>query len=95
VSIPWKHPTTRKKAVTEVQLHLSFYSSTPVTAKVTFQEDSKASVNFINILRAHFLYKMLAPKITKPNLSREKLQNLLSHKKQAHKKLIKLMPNKV
>jgi len=37
-----------------------------------------SAVNFINALRARFLYKILAPKITKPNITREKLLNLLS-----------------
>ncbi len=33
-------------------------------------------VNFINILCKCFLYEILAPKITKPNLTREKQLNL-------------------
>jgi len=32
-----------------------------------------SGVNFINVLRAHFSYEILAPKITKPNVTREKL----------------------
>ncbi len=51
-------------------------------------------VNFINILCAHFLYKILAPKITKPNVIREKLLNLLSYEKRARKMLMKLTPDR-
>jgi len=39
-----------------------------------------SSVNFTNVLHAHFSYKILAPKIPKPNIIREKLLNLLSYK---------------
>jgi len=37
-----------------------------------------------------FLYKFFAPKITKPNVIREKLQNLLLYKKRVCKMLMKL-----
>jgi len=47
-------------------------------------------VNFINILRAPFGPIFVCPKITKPNVTREKLLNLLSHKKCMHKMLMKL-----
>jgi len=50
----------------------------------------RQGVNFINILHAPFSYKILTPKITKPNLTREKLLNLLSYKKLARKMLMKL-----
>jgi len=36
------------------------------------------------------LYEILAPKITKPNITREKLLNLLLYKKHARKMLMKL-----
>jgi hypothetical protein len=49
-------------------------------------------VNFINILRAHFLYKILEPKITKPNATREKLPKRLTYKKGKHKMLMNLTP---
>jgi len=47
-------------------------------------------VNFINILCTHFSYKILAPKMTKPNGTREKLLNLLLYEKRTHKMLMKL-----
>ena len=40
-----------------------------------------AVVNFINILHAHFSYKILVPKISKPNITKEKLLNILLYKK--------------
>jgi len=52
-------------------------------------------VNFINVLCAHFLYKILAPEIIKPNVTREKLLKLLSYKKHAHKMLMKLTPGQL
>ncbi len=51
-----------------------------------------SAVNFINVLLAHFLYKILAPKITKPNITREKLPQRLMYKKGGHKMLLKLIP---
>jgi hypothetical protein len=50
------------------------------------------AVNFINILYVQFLYKILAPKITKPNVTREKLLNFLAYEKCVHKMLMKLTP---
>ncbi len=50
-----------------------------------------AAVNFINVLRACFSHKILAPKITKLKVIREKLLNLLSYKKRSRKMLMKLM----
>jgi len=51
----------------------------------------KLGVNFINILCAHFALIFRCQKITKPNVAREKLLNLLSYKKMgAGKMLIKL-----
>jgi hypothetical protein len=47
-------------------------------------------VNFINILFPRFLYKILAPKITKPNVTREKLPKRLAYEKCACKMLMKL-----
>jgi len=41
----------------------------------------------------HFLYKILVPKITKPNITREKLLNLISYKKCKRKMLVKLTPD--
>ncbi len=38
------------------------------------------------------LYEILAPKITKPNVIKEKLQNLLSYEERACKMLMKLTP---
>jgi len=46
-------------------------------------------VNFINVLGACFSYKILAPKITKPNVTREKLPKRLTYKKGARKTLMK------
>jgi len=37
-----------------------------------------------------FLYEIFGPKITKPNVTREKLLNSLSYKKRARKMLMKL-----
>ncbi len=54
-------------------------------------EGHPPTVNFINVLHAHFLFEILAPKITKPNVIREKLLNLLLHKKCARKMLMKLI----
>ncbi len=54
---------------------------------------SNSCVNFINILCSRFLYKILAPKITKlcfGFVTREKLLNLLSYKKFVSKMLMKL-----
>ncbi len=53
------------------------------------------SVNFINVLLACFLYKILAPKITKPNITREKLPKRLKYEKGARKMLMKLTPSVV
>jgi len=50
------------------------------------------AVIFINVLRAHFFVQNFAPKITKLNVIREKLQNLLSYEKRARKMLMKLTP---
>jgi hypothetical protein len=52
----------------------------------------RAGVNFINVLHTHFLYKTLEPKITKPNITKEKLLNLISYKKCARKMWMKLTP---
>ncbi len=51
-----------------------------------------AAANFINILWAHFLYEILTPDITKLNVIREKLKNLLLYKKCARKMLMKFTP---
>jgi len=54
------------------------------------------AINFINIIQAHILYKLLAPKIPKPCfgfVTREKLLNLLSYEKRARKMLMKLTPS--
>jgi hypothetical protein len=56
------------------------------------EQNSYTAVNFINVLRANFLYKILAPKITKSNVIRGKLLNSLLNEKQACKILIKLTP---
>jgi len=48
------------------------------------------SRQFHQCLRERFLYKILVPKITKPNVIREKLLNYLSYKKRARKMLMKL-----
>jgi len=57
----------------------------------------RLEVNFINISHTHFSYKILEPKITKPNVTRETLLNLLLYKKlacmcrsQKRKKTVKL-----
>ncbi len=50
-------------------------------------------VNFINILHARFSYKILVPKITKPNITREKRPKRLTYKKCVHKTLMKLTPD--
>jgi len=50
-------------------------------------------VNFINVLQARFLYKILAPKITKLCFgfeTRKKLPKRLSYQKRALKTLMKL-----
>ncbi len=44
---------------------------------------ARTAVNFITILCAHFLYKMLAPKITKLKFNYRKLHDLLLYKKGA------------
>jgi len=51
-----------------------------------------SAANFINILLVHFLYKILAPKITKPNATRGKLPKRLLYKKGPRKTLMKLTP---
>jgi len=48
------------------------------------------SINFINILRATFFANILAQKISKLNIIREKQLNLLLYKKRAAKMLMKL-----
>ncbi len=55
----------------------------------------REGLNFINVLFAHFLLKVLAPKITKANVTREKLLNLLSYEKCAPKMLMKLTQRKL
>jgi len=62
------------------------------TSRITPLLISRPTVNFINVLYTRFLYKILAPKITKPNVFREKLLNLLSYEKRAGKLLMKLTP---
>jgi len=47
-------------------------------------------VNFINILRAQFLYKKLAPKIKSQKISRKKLLKDFRTKKAARKMLMKI-----
>jgi len=42
--------------------------------------------------QVRFSYTILAPKISKPNIIREKLLNLLSYEKRLHKMLMKLTP---
>jgi len=49
-------------------------------------------VNFINILLVHFAPIFRHKKITKPNIGREKLVNLLSNEERACKMLMKLTP---
>jgi hypothetical protein len=49
------------------------------------------AVNFINVLRTCFSYKILAPKITKPNVTREKLHICFCTKTE-RKMLLKLTP---
>jgi len=46
----------------------------------------------MNILHVHFAQIFWCQKITKPNMSREKLLNLLLYEKHAHKMLMKLTP---
>jgi len=48
------------------------------------------AVNFINILHAPFALIFLHQNITKPNVTREKLLNLVSYKKRPRKMLMKL-----
>ncbi len=49
------------------------------------------AVNFINILRKHFSYKILAPKITKPKV--DKLpKRITTYEKCARRTLMKLTP---
>ncbi len=52
--------------------------------------EEEAAVNFINVLCKHFLYKILSPKITKPNIIREKVLNSLLYEKPACKMLMTL-----
>jgi len=49
-----------------------------------------AGVNVINISLAHFAPIFLRQKITKPNITREKLLNLLLYEKHERKMLMKL-----
>jgi len=49
-------------------------------------------VNFINILRTTFLPIFWRQKITKPNVTRKKLLNLLLYKNLSSKMLMKLTP---
>jgi hypothetical protein len=51
-----------------------------------------SAINFINILCAHVLYKILVAKITKLKQNYRKLQYLLLYKKGARKMLMKLTP---
>jgi hypothetical protein len=51
-----------------------------------------SAINFITVLRAHFLYKILAPKITELKCNQRKLSDLLLYKKGAHKMLVRLTP---
>jgi hypothetical protein len=51
-------------------------------------DDKYTAVNFINILRRRFLYKMLAPKIIKLR----KAKNMFSFEKCVGKMLMKLIP---
>jgi hypothetical protein len=71
------------KALMQPNLHQ--YSLIPMNAEVQKQNLTSSSFcyteNFINVLRAHFSYKILAPKITKPNVTREKLPERLTYKK--------------
>ncbi len=52
-------------------------------------------VNFINVLHAQYSYKILMPKITKPNVFREKMLNSLSYEKGGQKMLMKLTTGRV
>jgi len=42
-------------------------------AVIVFSRSVSPGFNFINVLRAHFLYEILAPRNTKPNVTRGKL----------------------
>ncbi len=53
---------------------------------------STLGVNFINILLAHFPPIFWCQKITKQNVTREKLLNLHSYKKCGRKMLMQLTP---
>jgi len=54
-------------------------------------DEISPGVNFINILRVAFFADILAQKITKLKVTREKLLNSLLYKKCACKKLMKLI----
>ena len=54
---------------------------------------NQTGANFINILLARFLYKILAPKITNPNVTRESCPKGLLYRKQVHKMLMKWTPD--
>jgi len=51
-----------------------------------------SAVNFITVLCDRFSYKILAPKITKLKVTREKLREVLLYEKFAQKTLMKLTP---
>jgi len=56
------------------------------------ETDDKSGVNFINILRVYFTYKILAPKITKLCFGFEILAPKILYKKCVCKTLMKLTP---
>jgi hypothetical protein len=87
-----KNTFVRKCFATLFILALKFFWGKNISAKAALKMLMKltASVNFINVLRRHFLCKILAPKITKPNVIRKKLLYLLLYKKCACKMLMKL-----
>ncbi len=64
-------------------------------AKGSSSGRSLARVNFINILHATFLLIFWRQKITKPNITREKLLNSLLYEKRARIMSMKLTPENI
>jgi len=73
--------SARTKDARKTLVKLNLASSFCMRRSQKCEKTLSPSVNFINVLFTHFLYKILAPKITKPNVIREKLLNLFSTKK--------------
>jgi len=84
-------PNAQKRQSSQ-QCRLALLGPTFVKAVCRALMKSTPGLNFINILLEHFAPIFCGQKLTKPNVTREKLLNLLLYEKRSSKMLMKSTP---